>query len=184
MTFSLAAGISVSIDGINYFPLTDHNRKEIEISAEVIETVQRMANGKMRKYVVAQKAKISTSWTYVPSKKSLTVDNNYSSAWLDAFYDANVGIPLYVKINSSEIDSAITIGNAPTETNSTFKASTKNSGLPALQETTIQNKQINPTVQLSGSQIYNVFITDYSSTVIHRTVNCDYVSMNIEFTEI
>jgi hypothetical protein len=69
--------------------LTDHNRDPISISPELIETQSRMANGKMRKYVVAQKNNISVSWSYVPSKTSETADLNYGAAWLESFYQNN-----------------------------------------------------------------------------------------------
>jgi hypothetical protein len=45
-----------------WYKLTDHNRGEIDISPELIESSSRMANGSMRKYVVAQKNTISASW--------------------------------------------------------------------------------------------------------------------------
>lgn len=158
MAYVLSAGLEISLDNINWYKLTDHNRQPISANPELIESAQRMANGKMRKYVVSKKMKISTEWSYVPTKSSLTVDGNKSSAWLDAFYDANVGIPVYIKLISSEIDQVPTLGSIPLDSN--FRTSS------------------------SGVKIYNVFITDYSSTVIHRTTTSDYAKMNIEFTEI
>lgn len=158
MAYPISAGIEVSINGSTWYKLTDHNRSEIQVSAEIIESAKRMANGKMRKYVIAQKTKIATSWSYVPSKSELTVDLNKSSAWLDAFYEANVGVPIYVKLISSEIDPSPTKGSIPSDLN--YKTS------------------------LTGSQVFQMFMTDYSSTIIHRTVDSDYATMNIEFTEI
>lgn len=158
MAYTLSAGMEISLDNITWYKLTDHNRQPISVNPELIEASQRMANGKMRKYVVSKKMKISTEWSYVPTKSSLTVDGNKSSAWLDAFYDANVGIPVYVKLISSEIDPFPTLGNIPSDSN--FKTSA------------------------TGVKVYNVFITDYSSTTIHRTATSDYAKMNIEFTEI
>lgn len=158
MAYTLSAGIEVSLDGTTWYKLTDHNRKEIQVSAEIIESAKRMANGKMRKYVIAHKAKISTNWSYVPTKTDLTVDGNKSSAWLDAFYEANVGLPIHVKLISSEIDPVPAKGSIPSDLN--YKTSA------------------------TGSQVFHMFITDYSSTIIHRTVDSDYATMNIEFTEI
>lgn len=106
MAYPISAGIELSLNGTDWYKLTDHNRKELQVNAEVIESAKRMANGKMRKYVVAQKTKLSTNWSYVPSKSSLTVDGNKSSAWLDSFYDANVGLPIYLKLVSGGIDNA------------------------------------------------------------------------------
>jgi hypothetical protein len=106
MAYLLEAGIQVSLDNVNWQKLTDHNRDPIGISTEIIETQARMANGKMRKYIVAQKKTISVSWSYVPSKTSETVDKNYSAAWLESFYKSNVGSPIYLKVVTSELDSS------------------------------------------------------------------------------
>jgi hypothetical protein len=106
MAYLLQAGIQLSLDNVNWQKLTDHNRDPIDISTEIIETQARMANGKMRKYIVAQKKTISVSWNYVPSKTSETVDQNYSAAWLESFYRSNVGSPIYLKVVASELDSS------------------------------------------------------------------------------
>jgi hypothetical protein len=106
MAYLLEAGIQVSLDNVNWQKLTDHNRDPIDISTEIIETQARMANGKMRKYIVAQKKTISVSWNYVPSKTSETVDKNYSAAWLESFYKSNVGSPIHLKVVASELDSS------------------------------------------------------------------------------
>ena len=106
MAYLLQAGIQLSLDNSNWQKLTDHNRDPIDISTEIIETQARMANGKMRKYIVAQKKTISVSWNYVPSKTSETADKNYSAAWLESFYKSNVGSPIYLKVVSSELDSS------------------------------------------------------------------------------
>jgi hypothetical protein len=106
MAYLLQAGIQLSLDNSNWQKLTDHNREPINISTEIIETQARMANGKMRKYIVAQKKTISVSWNYVPSKTSETVDKNYSAAWLESFYKSNVGSPIHLKVVASELDSS------------------------------------------------------------------------------
>jgi hypothetical protein len=157
MTYRIEAGIQVSLDGNTWYKLTDHNRKEIQVNPILIEKSQRMANGKMRKYVIAKKTTISTNWEMIPSKSSFTVDGNYSSAWLDSFYMANAGIPIKLKVVSSgNTDPAI--NNYPVD--STFKSA------------------------LTRYDTYWVYITKYSSTVQHRNVTGDYVNMEIEFTEI
>lgn len=48
--------------------LSDHNRSEISFSNERIQQRQRMINGTMRSYTIADKISISTSWTMLPSK--------------------------------------------------------------------------------------------------------------------
>ena len=149
MAYSIQSGIQVSLDNVNWQKITDHNREPISVSTELIETQARMANGRMKKYVVSQKNTISASWTYVPSKTSETVDKNYSAAWLESFYRSNVGSPIYLKVVASELNSS---GNFVTAQN--------------------------------GSEVYTVFMTNFSKTIINRTKVSDYVSMSIDFTEI
>ena len=149
MAYLIQSGIQVSLDNVNWQKITDHNREPISVSTELIETQARMANGRMKKYVVSQKNTISASWTYVPSKTSETVDKNYSAAWLESFYRSNVGSPIYLKVVASELNSS---GNFVTAQN--------------------------------GSEVYTVFMTNFSKTIINRTKVSDYVSMSIDFTEV
>jgi hypothetical protein len=157
MAYLLQSGIQISLDNVNWQKLTDHNRDPISISPELIETQSRMANGKMRKYVVAQKNNISVSWSYVPSKTSETADLNYGAAWLESFYKANAGIPIYLKIVSSELDPDPSIGSLPAGTFATAQ---------------------------TGSKTYTVFMNNFSKTIINRTKISDYVNMSIDFTEV
>ena len=158
MAYKIQAGIQVSLNGSTWYKLTDHNRQPIQADQEIIESSSRMSNGKMRKYVIASKMKISTSWAYVPSKTSECVDGNNGAAWLESFYKANVGRPIYLKINVSEISSDPAAGSAPD--NFYF-----------------QSAQY-------GSKTYQVFMENFSKTITHRTRVSDYVDMSIEFTEI
>lgn len=48
--------------------LSDHNRSEINISNQRIEQRQRMVNGTMRAYHIADKINVSTSWNMLPSR--------------------------------------------------------------------------------------------------------------------
>lgn len=104
MAYLIESGIQVSLDNVNWNKLTDHNRNPIDISTELIETQARMANGRMKKYVVSQKNIISASWTYVPSKTSETADLNHGAAWLESFYRSNVGSPIHVKVVESGLN--------------------------------------------------------------------------------
>jgi len=156
MTYLIDSGIQISIDGTTWYKLTDHNREPIDITPELIETQSRMANGKMRKYVVAQKNNISCSWKYVPSKQSECVDGFYSAAWLESFYKSNAGLPIYLKVVSSGLNTDSGFGSQPL---GVF--------------VTAQN----------GSKTYEVFMNDFSKTIINRTKVSDYVDMSIEFVE-
>ena len=157
MAYLIDAGIQISINGTTWYKLTDHNREPIEISTEIIQSESRMANGKMRKYVVSKKNTISTSWSFVPSKQSECVDGNYSAAWLESFYTSNAGLPIFLKVVSSELNTDSAFGTQPLG----IFVSAQN-----------------------GFKTYSVFMNNFTKTIINRTKNSDYVDMSIEFTEI
>jgi hypothetical protein len=52
----------------DFIVLSDHNRGEISISQQRIETRQRMINGTMRSYHTADKTNISIAWSNLPSR--------------------------------------------------------------------------------------------------------------------
>jgi hypothetical protein len=52
----------------DFIIISDHNRGELSFAKERIETRQRMINGTMRSYHIADKVGISTSWTRLPSR--------------------------------------------------------------------------------------------------------------------
>lgn len=63
----------------DFIILTDGNRSEISLTTQRIETRQRMINGNMRSYWIADKLNLSTSWNRVPSRAySESVDFNPS----------------------------------------------------------------------------------------------------------
>ena len=158
MSYPISAGIEISLNGTVWYKLTDHNRSAIDVSPELIESTQRMANGKMRKYVIAKKNKISVDWKYVPTKTSECVDGNKGPAWLESFYNSSFRFPVYVKVISSEIEPSESLGFIPDDFN--YKTS------------------------FTGSQQYTTFITGFSKSIINRTQLSDYVDMTIEFTEL
>jgi hypothetical protein len=53
--------------------LSDDNRSSIDFSNNRIETRERMINGRMRSYHIADKLTISTSWQMLPSRSYFTV---------------------------------------------------------------------------------------------------------------
>lgn len=67
------------IEGTDFIIVSDHNRSEINMSQERIETRQRMVNGGMRSYWIADKLKVSSSWQRLPSRPfdgNITFDSN------------------------------------------------------------------------------------------------------------
>lgn len=168
MAYKIQAGIQVSLNGSTWYKLTDHNREPIQIDVEMIESSSRMANGAMRKYVVAKKHNISTSWTFLPTKTAETADGNYGAAWMESFYNANAGIPIYVKVIESKLNADPSTGAIPDESGSNFKTAQTESS----------------TANATGSRTYSAFITSFSKTLSKRTPVADYVDISIEFTEI
>jgi len=168
MTYKIQAGLQVSLNGSTWYKLTDHNRDPIQIDVELIESSARMANGSMRKYVVAKKYKISTGWNFIPTKTTETADGNYGAAWMESFYNANAGVPIYVKVIESKLNADPVAGAVPDESGTNFKTSQT--------EATVTNA--------TGSRTYSAFITSFSKTLSKRTPVADYVDIKIEFTEI
>lgn len=54
--------------GSNYLYLTDDGREPVSVDPQRIEYKQRMLNGRMRSYYVADKRTFSTSWRDLPSR--------------------------------------------------------------------------------------------------------------------
>lgn len=203
MAFIIQSGLHVSLDNLTWYKLTDHNREPIAIQPQLIQNESRMANGKMRKYVIGQKNTISASWKYVPSATNLVLgtqlqnaDINYAAAWLESFYKANAGMPIYLKVISSEYQTEPTLGTVPSTASGNFKTAaelTFNSGSSGItgssytssaEATAILDQAGSARPNATGLKIYNVYMTDFKKTIIHRTKNSDYVDMSIEFTEI
>lgn len=53
--------------------LSDDNRSSLDFSTTRIETKERMINGRMRSYHIADKIQLSTSWQMLPSRSYFTV---------------------------------------------------------------------------------------------------------------
>ena len=56
-----------------FLMLTDDNRSPLDFSDERIEKRERMINGRMRSYHTADKMKISTEWSMIPSRSHSNV---------------------------------------------------------------------------------------------------------------
>lgn len=57
----------------SFLILTDDNRKEFKFNTTRIENRERMINGRMRSYHIADKLNISTSWNNIPSRSHKTL---------------------------------------------------------------------------------------------------------------
>lgn len=78
--------------------ISDHNRAELSVDTQRIETPTRMANGTMRKYVIADKRTFSTSWEDLPHSSDFTVDGFWGGREIETFFKANSG-PFNLKLN-------------------------------------------------------------------------------------
>ena len=176
MAYAIPQGIQVSLTGQDgsWYKLSDHNRQPISITYTLIEQTDRMANGTLRKYVVARKFVINANWKDFPTLDSNVVDYEptdlkvgKAGAWIKAFYEGNYGNPVYVRLIMAT------------------EGSTQD-GLPTGTYTDSQNAE-------SVSEPYVAFMTTFTYDVTKRRIGpiknnvqtgYDYVDLKIEFTEI
>jgi hypothetical protein len=250
MSKSISAGIWISSDNSTWYKLTDDNRAPFQITPTRIEQVQRMADGTMRKFVVASKDVIDVSWSYIPSASSTlytgggttgpfapTTDGNYGAGFIKAFYDQYVFQPIYVRLirgtdnylgtsqSSSQagtLTSPLTIstvtpgyslttptsgfvtygtsvahglsvgqivdiaGITPAGYNGTYIVTAASSTLFAVSNinTATASGTYKTVLPMTGTDLYQAFITDFKYTVRKRLTLTDYVDLNIQFTEI
>lgn len=81
-------------DGTQYRKITDHGRGALSVSFERIEKKQRMADGTLRRYVVAKKRTWSCSWENVPNKNGVsgamsTADGGYAGEDIETFHNTH-----------------------------------------------------------------------------------------------
>jgi len=177
MTYAIAQGVQVSLDGSTWYSLTDHGRQPIQITYTLIEQADRMANGTFRKYVVGRKFVIKASWKDIPTLDSYLVDynpllgdvpsNSKGGAWIKAFYEGNNFYPIWVRFIFA-------------------KDATVPSSVPLA-----SSYQDSKTVgELSDGQVYNAFMTSFTYNITKRnppsqySQGFDFVDLDIEFTEV
>lgn len=89
-----------SSNSLRFRRLTEHNRQPLSLNTERIESVQRMANGTLRKYFIADKLTLSVSWEMIPSFRNETVDGAWGAEDIKNFYESTAGRGTFrVKIN-------------------------------------------------------------------------------------
>lgn len=62
----------------DFLILSDHNRSALDFNVQRIENRQRMVNGRMRSYWVADKRQLSVSWQMLPSR-AYSSDPNFNT---------------------------------------------------------------------------------------------------------
>lgn len=119
----------------DFIILSDHNRGEISIAQQRVETRQRMINATMRSYHIADKITVSCSWNRLPSRSysrnvnfntagqaelsgasEYTVDGGAGGVELLDWYESNSG-PFYVYLSYDKYnnDSFKVAGNVTDE---------------------------------------------------------------------
>lgn len=78
---SFVLSVPNGTEGTNFIILSDHNRSELSFNKQRIENRQRMINGTMRSYHIADKLTMSVSWEMLPSR-------SYNK---DPYFDENTG---------------------------------------------------------------------------------------------
>lgn len=71
--------------------ISDHNRSPLNIDTERIENKSRMADGTLRRYVVAKKRTFSCSWDNLPSKPTQMLANGQAGDWMEQFHEDHDG---------------------------------------------------------------------------------------------
>jgi hypothetical protein len=103
--------------GVTNSYLSDHNRSPVQVSNNKIENSKRMANGLMRKYVVANKKSWSVSWSNLPSLTTQTVDGYLGAMELQSFYSSNFDNPITLSFYSGTL-------SVPTQAKGTIPSAT------------------------------------------------------------
>lgn len=86
--------------------ITDHNRSELQIDFDHLENRKRMADGTMRKQLIANKHKFSLTWDMVPHTSTYTVDKYFGANDMETFW----------KTNQGAFSLELTFGSSPVET--------------------------------------------------------------------
>lgn len=89
-----------SSNSLKFRRLTEHNRQPLSLNTERIESFQRMANGTLRKYFIADKLTLDVSWEMIPSFRNETVDGGWGAEDIKNFYESAAGRGAFrIKLN-------------------------------------------------------------------------------------
>jgi hypothetical protein len=117
MTFSTPSVIKLSVVGGNAtefdnlnsggaLTLSDHSRSPLSVSYDVLSKSDRMADGTLKRYVVARKKIIQCQWSMLPTIRSQVADGNADARDMKEFYESNLYRPmsmtLYYNRNTAE----------------------------------------------------------------------------------
>jgi hypothetical protein len=101
--------------------VSEHNRSEFSISTNRIERQERMANGFLRKYFVADKKQFNVSWEMLPSFRNESVDGAWAAEDLKAFYESSSGKSSFrIRINPTPFNPVNNIESGPLQDDYTY----------------------------------------------------------------
>lgn len=95
-------------EGTTWTKIADHGRSPLSEAFERIENKQRMADGTLRRYVVAKKRTWSVSWENLPDKAHPFLTNGQPGWWMENFHNTVDGDFLMRIRAGSEIDANLT----------------------------------------------------------------------------
>lgn len=91
---------SPPVNTLGWRNITEHNRSEFAVDSMRIEQTQRMSNGTLRKFYIADKKRFGVSWSMLPTYRTLTVDGYWGAEDLRTFYASDEGKSTFrIRIN-------------------------------------------------------------------------------------
>ena len=84
--------------------LSDHSRSPLSVNYEMVEKSQRMADGTMRKYIVAKKRNFSCDWQLLPTIRGEVADGKADARDMREYYDLYCYKPLDMTLYFSRND--------------------------------------------------------------------------------
>lgn len=176
---TLVVSPTTSMLSDSFLILSDHNRSEINISNQRIEQKQRMVNGSMRSYHIADKLNISTSWNLLPSRSFQFIP----------FFNQTTGESIYE--NSSDLQYTADNGAGGAEMLDWYQNHTgpfwvflsydKYTNFGTLDQTTDI-----PRIQLGEySQIVQMYISSFDYSIVKRgRENYDMWNISVSLEEV
>ena len=80
-----------AVNTLGWRNVTEHNRSQLSVDSMRIEQTQRMSNGTLRKFHIADKKRFSVSWSMLPTYRTHTVDGYWGAEDLRTFYASDEG---------------------------------------------------------------------------------------------
>ena len=149
--------------------LSDDNREPLNFSDERIEKRERMINGRMRSYHIADKIKISTSWNMLPSRSHEDIPN----------FDQATGISTNKSYTTDGGAGGADIQEWYNDHKGSFWV------FLAYDRKGIFRGTENPYDHLRQyNQVIEMFISDFSFSVEKRGPNFDYWNVSVSLEEV